>query len=180
MVSISDEELVLKWGDDPDASFKLAYGRYSGLLLRYIFRFTGNQEQAEEIIHEVFFELIKTMNSRGARDLSLKAWLLTVARNKSLNFERKKRHEIQSESLVQAAVDPVDLEERISSEQITHLISHVQTLIPQDLAQTWDLRKQGLDYQQIATELNIPIGTVKSRFHRLVGFFKKELKIEND
>ncbi len=67
----------------------------------------------------------------------------------------------------------------IDSDLINNLHLAEKTL-PAELQDTWSLRKKGLDNLQIAQELSIPLGTVKSRFHRLVDFLKKELiKSEN-
>ncbi|MNY73203.1 RNA polymerase sigma factor RpoE [compost metagenome] len=70
------------------------------------------------------------------------------------------------------------MEDSVSTAQIYSKIKTFQTALPHDLAQTWRLRQQGMDYAEIAMELNIPVGTVKSRFSRLVDYFKKEFKLE--
>ncbi len=174
---ITDEELLKNWGRSPDESFKSVYERYAGVLLRFVFRFTANQEQAEEILQDVFTELLGAVADQR-EGLQLKAWLFTVAKNKSLNFERKKKREVLSEDLVQKAIDPLPLELRISDSQISRRLLDFHSRLPKDLAHTWTLRKQGMDYQEIAEHLKIPLGTVKSRFSRLVDFFKKEFKVE--
>ncbi|HEX7675005.1 MAG TPA: sigma-70 family RNA polymerase sigma factor [Bdellovibrio sp.] len=172
----SDEEIIKIWKKDPHEGFRLIYDRYAGSLLRFVYRFTGNQEQAEEILQDVFTEVLKS-NFETA-NFNIKAWLFTIAKNKSLNFERKKKREIPSDQLIQDAVDLQSTEETIATHQIYERIHSIQSQLPKDLAQTWHLRKQGLDYKEIASELSIPIGTVKSRFSRIADFFKKELKIE--
>jgi RNA polymerase sigma factor (sigma-70 family) len=173
----TDEEILKSWKKKPEEGFRLLYDRYAGSLLRFVYRFTGNQEQAEEILQDVFTEVLKA--DFESADFNLKGWLFTVAKNKSLNFERKKKREVASDKSVQEAVDPHSAEEQISTNQIFDRIHLFQSGLPKDLAQTWDLRKQGLDYKEIASELNIPIGTVKSRFSRLVEYFKKEFKLES-
>ena len=55
----SDDEILKTWRRDPDAGFRLLYQRYAGSLLRYVYRFMGNQEQAEEILHDVFTQILK-------------------------------------------------------------------------------------------------------------------------
>jgi RNA polymerase sigma-70 factor (ECF subfamily) len=174
---VTDEEILRSWERNSQEGFRLLYDRYAGVLLRYIYRFTGNQEQAEEILQDVFTEVLKTDFANF--DHNFKAWLFTVSKNKSLNFERRKKREVLSDESVQRAVDPHGMEEQISHAQILCRIEDLQIHLPADLAKTWSLRKQGLDYQEIASELKIPLGTVKSRFSRLVDYFKKEFKLEN-
>ncbi|MNJ96717.1 ECF RNA polymerase sigma factor SigW [compost metagenome] len=172
----SDEEILKSWKEDPHEGFRLLYDRYAGSLLRFVYRFTGNQEQAEEILQDIFTEVLKAQFESA--DFNIKAWLFTIAKNKSLNFERKKRREVPSDKWIQDAVDPHSTEEQIATNQIFERIHNFHSQLPKDLARTWDLRKQGLDYKEIASELDIPIGTVKSRFSRIADFFKKEFKIE--
>jgi len=165
------------WTKDPHEGFRLIYERYASVLLRFVYRFTGNQEQAEEILQDIFTEVLKA--HFDSKDFNIKSWLFTVAKNKSLNFERKKKREVSSDKIVQEAVDPSVMEEQIATSQIFGRMAQIQSQLPKDLAQTWNLRRQGLDYQEIASHLNIPLGTVKSRFSRLVEHFKKEFKLEN-
>ena len=54
-------------------------------------------------------------------------------------------------------------------------LGRLESRMPEELRATWALRKQGQDYKTIAKNLSIPLGTVKSRFHRLVEYLRKEL-----
>lgn len=177
MMLLSDEDILKTWTRDPQEGFRLIYERYSGVLLRFVFRFTGNQEQAEEILQDLFTEVLKADFS--SPHFQLKAWLFTVAKNKSLNFERKKKREVASDKMIHAAVDPQGLEEQVANTQIFARMDRFEEVLPSDLARTWELRRQGLDYQEIALQLNIPLGTVKSRFSRIVDYFKKEFRLEH-
>jgi len=170
----TDEELLKHWDQDPDQSFQILYDRYSGVLLRFVYRFTGNQEQAEEILQDVFTEAFTAISNRRA-NLNLKAWLFTVAKNKSLNFEKKKKREILSEEIIASAPDDFEIEEQVSDAQLSRKLEECQNNLPKDLLNTWSLRKQGLDYQEIADRLDIPLGTVKSRFSRTTQSLEKQL-----
>lgn len=172
----SDRELLLLWRKDRSAGFRRIYDRYASVLLRYVYRFTGNQEHAEEILQDLFTEVLKA--EFESADFHLKAWLFTIAKNKSLNFERRRRHEVLSEAPLQEAVATQNLEEDFYDQQIFERFQTLQSDLPDDLARTWELRRQGLDYQQISEHLRIPLGTVKSRFSRLVDYFRKEFKLE--
>jgi len=177
MMQKTDEDILRDWDKNPQQSFQTVYDRYSGVLLRFVYRFTGNQEQAEEILQDVFTEAFNII-SRHRENLQLKSWLFTVAKNKSLNFEKKKKREVVSEELIEAAANSEQMEDQICDKELAEKLERSEEHLPSDLAHTWDLRKQGLDYQQIADHLNIPLGTVKSRFSRLVDYFRKEFKVE--
>jgi RNA polymerase sigma-70 factor, ECF subfamily len=171
----TDEELYREIvTGDKEASFRVLYNRYSGPLFRFIYRFTTSRESAEELLHDIFIQLID-----GKLELDsatqVKSWLFTVAKNKSLNYIKKSSREVHSETHVQNAVDAGDIENDFQEKNILNRLLVAEKSLPADLSQTWQLRKNGMDYQQIADTLAIPVGTVKSRFSRLVEFLKKEL-----
>ena len=80
-------------GTQPEQVFRLVYSRHAGPLFRFLIRFTANSETAEEILHDVFVEFLggKFRPEPGA---SLKNWLYTLAKNKSLNHLRKKSFDV--------------------------------------------------------------------------------------
>ena len=174
MAEQSDLELLQDLDRNRERAFRALYVRYASVLLRFVYRFCPNQEQAEEIIHDIFLELLKEPRPSFS-DGGLKPWLFTVAKNKSLNHKRKHSREVLSDEGVAMAIDPKNLEESIGTEQILKQILSSESALPKDLQETWGLRRQGLDYQQIADQLKIPLGTVKSRFNRLTSYFREEI-----
>lgn len=157
----SDEDLYLT------AYFQELYDRHGSPLFRFIYRFTLNREIAEEILHDIFMQLFcgkYTPNGSG----SLKSWLYTVARNRSLNHLKHAAFEIKSDFVVESAPAPCDLESQVRDADRARELTLAETRLPSDLQETWRLKKQGLNYEQIAAHLSIPVGTVKSRFHRLI------------
>lgn len=164
--------------DEREAAFRRIYDRYSSVLLRYVFRFCPDQAQAEDILHDVFAELLAGRFRADEEGASLKGWLFAVAKNKALNRRCKGAREIRSDAALESAADPHDLEAQTGDGQILKLVQEIETTLPSELRETWALRREGLDYQQIASRLAIPLGTVKSRFHRLASYFRKELNHE--
>lgn len=175
MVSPSDEQLVADLKSNSKA-FRVLYDRHSGVLLRFIFRFTGNQQVAEEVLHDVFLELLNGNFDEFAPG-ALKPWLFTAARNKSLNIQRRQKHEVR-EIDSSEVIDATDLEQKTNLLFLHRKLAIAEKEMPSDLLETWQLRRQGLNYQQIADRLAIPLGTVKSRFHRLVSYFREEFENE--
>jgi RNA polymerase sigma-70 factor (ECF subfamily) len=155
-------------------SFRRLYDRYSSSLFRFIYRFTDNQAAAEEILHDVFFEFISGKYEGGEPE-SLKAWLFTLARNKSLNYLKKSHREVSNDGWIEATPADFSLEEESLRKELMERICCATGPLSDDLQRTWNLRREGLDYRQIADRLAIPVGTVKSRFHRIVEIFRKEL-----
>lgn len=162
---------------EPD-DFKSIYDRYAKPLYGYIYRFTGDASAAEEILHDVFVQLLSGQfngPSNGSDDGSLKAWLYTVAKNRGLNYAKysSKRQKVpvdENRSNAEAATP----EDQLISRDLTLRLAKSEAALSTDLRETWDLRKEGLDYKEIAARLSIPVGTVKSRFNRLVDILRTE------
>jgi len=170
MTHLADEQLVARLKSEPEAAFRLLYDRHSSLLFRFIFRFTGNSEVAEEVLHDTFLELLKG-NFTDLGCGGVKPWLFTIAKNKSLNLQRRAKAESADFDNV---AGPGNLEDGFALNFSLQKIAALEPTLPQDLLETWKLRQEGLAYQQIAEQLGIPTGTVKSRLNRLVSFFREE------
>lgn len=173
MIELGDDELTAKFIDRPEQTFRVVYERYSGMLLRFIYRFTGNREAAEEILHDIFAQLLDG-KFKPQMDGTLKGWLFTVARNKSLNVLKSQARPVH---ILEPEAETGPEARLIEYAQMKRLHA-AEAALPEDLKQTWSLRKQGLDYREIAERLALPLGTVKSRFSRLVEFLKEELANE--
>jgi RNA polymerase sigma factor (sigma-70 family) len=174
----SDEELYQTYlNEKSEVAFRQLYQRHCGPLNRFVYRFTQSQPVCDELIQDIFTELIsgRFTHSEGAQ---LKSWLYTVARNKSLNWIKKKRKEVSDTSILEFLDDGVDSEAQIIQTNLLERLSAVELTLPKDLLKTWSLRKAGLDNAQIAAELAIPLGTVKSRFFKLVEVIRKEINNE--
>lgn len=157
----------------PEIHFRDVYDRYSGSLFRFLYRFTHNNQASEEILHDTFIELLNG-RFKAADSGTLKSWLFTVAKNRGLNHRKKSLRDAKEDiSLIRSNNDLEN--ETIHASLLTHL-SKAENKLPTDLKETWNLRKNGHDYQEIAKALAIPVGTVKSRFARLVELLRKEFE----
>ncbi len=175
MLCDNDLYIQLRTDSKREAAFRCLYDRYSSSLFRFIYRFTLNRQIAEEILHDIFIQLLNDKYSQP--EGNLKSWLFAVAKNKSLNYARKASFETSEDSAIANATSESDMEQSLITQDLFKTLSLVESRLPADLQQTWSLRKQGLDYRQISQALSIPVGTVKSRFSRLVDHLKKEFQL---
>ena len=172
---MSDEEIERSFLWDSEKYFQLVYDRYSGPLFRFLYRFTGNNQASEEILHDIFIELFAGKFSFSESG-GLKSWLFTVAKNRGLNHRKKALRETKQDlSLVPSEEN---LEQNTMQLGLLSHLAKIERHLPHDLKETWDLRKNGLGYAEIAETLSVPVGTVKSRFSRLVEFLRQEFKNE--
>lgn len=175
MLGDNDLYIQLKIDSKKESAFRILYDRYSSSLFRFIYRFTLNQQITEEILHDIFIQLLNEKYNHNYGNL--KSWLFTVAKHKSLNHVKKASFETSDDLAIAKASSDSDLENSFINHSLLKNLSLIENNLPSDLRKTWNLKKQGLDYQQIALALSIPVGTVKSRFSRLVNHLKKEFHL---
>jgi RNA polymerase sigma-70 factor, ECF subfamily len=175
----SDEELLLRFRRGEKELFGMLVRRYERELYGYLCRYVGDATLAEDVFQNTFLQLyLKSHHYEEGRPL--RSWLYTIATNQAIDaLRRQKRHQAVSlEQAQEAAVgDAQNLLEMLETQQPSPLELAVgeerRELVKQGIEQLPDFLKQvlllayyqGLKYREIATILNIPVGTVKSRLH---------------
>ncbi len=163
--------------------------RFSNDIYALLYRLTQDAEEAADLTQETFLSALKAVGKfRGEADL--KTWLFRIAINESRNRFRwwKRRFRSTTDSLdapVGASEKP--LSETVSSNSINpeemilqrererHLMKAVNDL-PENFREAVVLCDiEGLSYGEIATALNVNIGTVKSRIARGREELRKKL-----
>lgn len=142
-------------------------------LYSYALVLTRNHAEAEDLVQETYVRAIQAMNRLRA-DSNVKSWLFTILRNIWLNQLRRRRTapqlvEIDAEDgaadiAVETSKDPhAFYVSKVESEQVRGAIQRLSV----DFREIILLREyEELSYQEIASILNCPIGTVMSRLGR--------------
>ena len=163
---------------DPEAAMmRVLYDEHAGALWRYALRLTSDAARAEDVVQETLLRAWQHPAVLEDSDHSPRAWLYTVARNLIIDEQRsaRRRHETASPQVETAA-------ERPGPDEITNTLDRM--LITEALSQlSADHRAvierayyRGLGVAQIATELQIAEGTVKSRLHYAVRALRLNLQ----
>lgn len=163
----SEEERVVKriLAGDRQA-FETLLDRYETRVYRLALRFTNNVPDAEDVTQEVFLGIYRSLpNFRGLSSLS--TWIYRIAMNHCLEYRRKRRLDCipYNEELMLTSQDWREDPEKSAArgELSSQVEAALSRLSPQhrDVVVLHEL--QGLTYQEVATLLNVPVGTVKSR-----------------
>jgi RNA polymerase sigma factor (sigma-70 family) len=162
---ITEEELVtsLKNGDQNSLGF--LYDNYSAALFGVIIRIVESQENAEDILQEVFVKIWRNISSYDKSKGKLYTWLINIARNTAIDSLRAKDHKIKSQ------IQSIDNSVRSINKQYSVGIhpDHIglKTLVskmkPEHKQLIDKLYFEGYTQEEAAEELNIPLGTVKTR-----------------
>lgn len=145
-------------------------------------RLTRNEEDAKDLFQETIFRAFR--HKDGFREgTNFTAWILTILRNGFINEYRKKRkrnHINQPEDITNFAIDSrlaTDNlgEENISIEELYRIIEQLGPLYSVPFL----LFFKGYSYLEIGEELNIPLGTVKSRIFLARTKIQRKLQLTN-
>jgi RNA polymerase sigma-70 factor (ECF subfamily) len=175
--SIGDDgELARRCAGGDEEAWRVLVGRFQRKVWNVAFQFTGRADEAEELSQEIFLHLLsalRTFDSSG----SLPAWLQRVARNYAIDHYRRRRREREkvvsgeeSEELVAVARDDTgrnDPHRALEEKDLALWLRRALDRLPSELGQAVVLRDlQGMTYEEMASSLAIPLGTVKSRINR--------------
>jgi RNA polymerase sigma factor (sigma-70 family) len=160
LAALSDERLVeyVRGGDA--AAFEVLYDRYSGGISGFCRHMLGSLPDAEDAVQHTFIAAYADIHRHGRRELHVKAWLYTIARNRCLSMLRARREqpgEDGVEIVREGWVD--DVEQRAD---LRALLADVAKL-PDDQREALVLSEIGdLSHSDISEVLGCEVTKVKS------------------
>jgi RNA polymerase sigma-70 factor, ECF subfamily len=169
-----DASLVLAVRAGDNAAYGQLIERHGARIHALCFRLCGRAGVAPELAHDSFVEAYLKLEQLREPAL-FSAWLRRIALNVCRMWLRRRPRELSfdEESEVSA---PIDAEPE--PEELANLASGLVRLRPQHRVILALRYLEGLAYEEIATFLNVPIGTVMSRLHRARHALRTELLAE--
>lgn len=147
-------------------------------LLRFVQRYVGNHEDAEDVVQNTFIEAVKCAH-RFSGLSKPSTWLFGIALNLARNQVRRRAADRYEEvdddfmgQLVDTHADPAMLYEL---RQIAQKVDDLLGELPEKIRATFEAVLDGdATYEEAARELQIPIGTVRSRVSRVRAAVRSE------
>lgn len=169
-----DGTLLLRAKQHEDEACRLLFRRYHPQVHALLYRMLGPKHGVavvEELSQETFLRVFRRLSDfdpeRGTR---LSSWILTIASRLAINTLRRRPHEPLEGDV------PTPEGDAASQGELAEGIANAVLALPVEQRTAFILREyHELDYKEIATALDISVGTVKSRLSRARVFLRATL-----
>jgi len=162
---------------DDDQAYAKLLQRYKRPVYHMVLKMVRNVDDAEDLTMEAFSKAFKSLH-KFKKDFTFSTWLFRIATNNAIDFIRKKKLDTMSISSAYTDSDGVTVslemedhnlnpQEETIKKQKTELIQLFVSKLPAKYQRLVRLRYfEELSYEEIAQELDAPLGTVKAQLHR--------------
>ena len=149
------------------------YDRYSKLLYGFILSIVKKQEEAEDVLQELFLQIWEKSSSFDVGRGNVYTWVVTLARNRAIDRIRSKQYRMQDQAdpdfgidSLSNPADPTPLDAVMMRERTEFIRQALQTL-PKEQREAIEIAYfGGRSQSEIAAQLNVPLGTVKTRMRQ--------------
>ncbi len=169
----SDEALYRHIRKGSSEAFQKVYEKYERPLYAYILRQLNQRQEAEEVFQETMLAIFKGPELKALEN-GLGPWLFKVAHHKCLNQLRSRRRESLALVSYQHEDKNPEAESEPTPEDLKRLDSTAQNL-HEPLRQVYQLRREGKSYEEMSEIVGVPVGTIKSRIHKMMAQLRKDV-----
>ena len=149
--------------------------QYENILRPFAFNLTKSREETEDLIQDTFYRALTNVE-KFSEGTNIKAWLFTIMRNIFINNYRrqKKSNTVTDTSDNKYLLNSTKKIEKNESERsfLAEDINKALREVSSDFTEPFMMYFKGFNYQEISEQLDLPLGTVKSR----IFFARKELQ----
>ncbi len=179
----TDLDLIQRIAAGEQGALAQLYDRYVRILLGVGYRMLASREEAEEVVADVFCQVWRTAASYDASRSRVDSWLFLITRSRALDRLRRLRRKSQHQT-IQFIVDTHHTLQQDPQSELLHREQHyhIRLLLeqmPSDQREVIELAYfNDLTQKQIADQLHIPLGTVKSRLRLGLAKLRQKLQPE--
>jgi RNA polymerase sigma factor (sigma-70 family) len=174
---------------EQDQQLNETIGRERGRLRNFIRRRVADESEAEDILQDVFYELIEAYRLMKPIE-QVGAWLYRVARNRIIDAFRKKKPEpfLSEKDLDSEDGDSLSLEELLPSPDAGPEAAYARSILQEELEAAVDELPEdqrevflahefdGFSFKEISGETGVSVNTLLSRKHQAVLHLRRRLQ----
>lgn len=167
-------------------AFREITEKYQKPLYYHVLRMVKETEQVEDLVQEAFMKAFHSLN-RYNTQYAFSTWLYRIATNHTIDYLRKKKLNTVSvnnpiktkdgEVEVEIPDTTYETDRNILASQRKQIIHSAIDNLPDKYRKVIEMRHlEELSYDEIAEQLDLPLGTVKAHIFRAREMLYKELK----
>jgi RNA polymerase sigma-70 factor, ECF subfamily len=178
---LPDRELVVRCQRNESRAFDELVARHQDRVYTAVTRFCGNAEDAADIVQRAFINAFRKIQEFKG-DSAFSTWIYRIAFNQAISFRRENKrnavsiYQKEDDKVVEPAVES-NPTEKLEGEETQKKVQQALEMLEEGDRQIILLKDlQGHSYDEIASIMQIPKGTVRSRLHRARLELKSKLK----
>ena len=177
--NVFEQILLNRMAEDDHSAFSSIFEAYYKDLVMFALTFTKNSENAEDAVQEIFARLWEKRTDLKLQG-SLKSYLLKSVQNYCLDeIRRRNVREHYAEDKQTQSLYVNDTEDYILYTDLQNHLDHLLAQMPDEVSKTFRMNRfDGLNYHEIAQQLNVSVRTVESRISKALRLLHKELRGE--
>ena len=165
----SDGDLIVKVGGGDRAAFEELYRRFARPVLGLAMRLLGDRGRAEDAAQDTFAAVWRSATSYKPERGSGSAWLFAVARHAIIDRARQ-RTELTVAEPIENLSDEAGPAEVVEQSWLSFTVQAAMERLPDRERQVLELAYwSGFSQSEVASYLDVPLGTVKTRTRAGLG-----------
>lgn len=174
----TDDFLLNLLKEDDQSAYTEIFKRYSKLLINHAYKILENQDEANDVVQEVF---LSVWNKRYELDItgSLSSYLYKAVKNRVLNYIAHEKVVSNYADSIAGFIetDYVFADSNLRERELEAIIAREIALLPEKMREVFLLRKvEELSYDEIALQLNITDKTAKQQVYNSLKILREKLK----
>ncbi|MBK9729866.1 MAG: sigma-70 family RNA polymerase sigma factor [Chitinophagaceae bacterium] len=164
-ISISEDVLVSRLFKKDQSAFSYLYDNYAPALNGVIFRIVQDEESSEDVLQDTFVKIWNNFSQYDKTKGKLFTWIVNIARNLAIDYTRSKGFKNQQKNLdVDKIVGFIDSKKSTAFNPDQIGLKNMLDKLKPEQREILDLVYfSGYTQAEVANELNIPLGTVKTK-----------------
>ncbi len=187
--SMEDDDFVLNAMKGDQKAYKMLMDKYQKPLYFHVLKMVKDTEQVEDLVQEAFMKAFNNIQSYNT-NYAFSTWLYRITTNHTIDYLRKRKLKTTSiHNPIRTKDGEIEIE--ISSDNETDrliirkerkaIIHEAIRNLPEKYRQVIEMRHlDEMSYDEIAEELDLPLGTVKAHIFRAREMLYKALKDKQD
>jgi RNA polymerase sigma-70 factor (ECF subfamily) len=174
-ISLTEEELVMAIRNKENVGAEALYEMYSSSLYGVIYRIIQHEEIAEDLLQDTFIRIWNSFSSYDSTKGRLFTWMVNIARNISIDKTRSKdfRNSSKTEDIENNVLSMEMQSGNILNPEVMGLKELVAKLKPEQKIILDLVYFRGFTHAEVSEELEIPLGTVKTRLRNAIISLRK-------